>query len=287
MIDVPSLPNIIVAADWAEISTLFGKKPFVSLSDIRAKLEAADVEEVEIWVEDILHEIRRRHSIAPEVHPIKVTAEGIERIKKTWRDAFAYAFMVLLSCNSFYKSTKLTESQWKKPAKLFEQLSTIALERYVAGKAINTGSPRIGTVPERFVPCLDFIAGCTNEPRGRIKTFSAWSQDEHVDIIAWRPFDERCNQVILLAQCTAGEGWRKKLGEISINTWQEYVDFATTPVRAFAFPHVCDNDDWYRVSKAAGVLLDRLRIASFVPASSDLKRELNDWSSKQLEGLPW
>jgi hypothetical protein len=134
--------------------------------------------------------------------------------------------------------------------------------------------------------CLDFISSNTKEPRGPISKFRAWTKDEGVDIIAWHPFDERCGQAIILAQCAAGTDWREKTMEISLPVWREYIDFATDPLRALVFPSVC-HDEWMYLSKKGGILLDRLRITSLIPMNmaSNLRKELEEWSEKQLEGL--
>lgn len=286
MIDVPQFSNPNDEADWAEISCLFGKDPSISRSEIETALDNAEVDDPETTIENIWREIDWRHSVAPRIHPVAVAGMRLQRIK-SWKISPSYTFMLLLTCQSLYRSAKTPEREWTRTAKLFEQLTTKALERYL-GHAINIGAPRCEGVPKRFVDCLDYIGDVINEPRGRIRLFRQWAKDEGVDVIAWGPFDKRPSQVILLVQCAAGTDWRDKTTEISLDVWQEYIDFAVRPTRAFAFPCVCNvNSDWFYLSKQGGILLDRLRIGSFAIISSVLRRQLNDWSQRQLAHLGW
>lgn len=286
MIEVPPLPNPDVETDWAELSCLFRKNQSLSRSEVEKALEEAGVDDPELTIENIWREITWRHYITPESHPIIASQDRLQRVR-TWRRAFSYAFMLLLTCQSFYESTRVSKRQWPKTAKLFERLTTAAMERYL-GRAINIGAPRRGGVPRSFKKCLDFICDKTKELRGPVSQFRKWSKDEGVDVISWHPFDERSGQVIILVQCGAGATWQEKTMEISLPVWREYIDFVTDPMTALAFPDVCHND-WMYLSKQSGVLLDRLRIASLVPKNMTfpLRRELIDWSKQQLRGLQW
>lgn len=286
MIEVPPLPNPDVEADWAELSCLFGKNQSLSRTEVERALEEAGVGAPELAIENIWREITWRHFIAPNTHPIIASAGLLQRVR-TWRRAFSYAFMLLLTCQSFYESTRISKREWSKTAKLFERLVTAAMVRYL-GQAINIGAPRGGRVPRSFIKCLDFICDKIGELRGRVSQFRKWSKDEGVDVIAWRRFDERSGQVIVLVQCGAGAKWQGKTMEISVPVWREYIDFVTDPMTALAFPNVC-HSDWMYLSKQSGILLDRLRIASLVPKNMTfpLRKELIDWSKRQLRGLLW
>lgn len=285
MIEVPAFSGPSEEADWAEISCLFGNNPSISRSEIERTLDEANVDS-ETVIENIWSEISWRHSLAPRIHPIAVFGGCLQRTK-SWKKAYPYTFMLLLTCQSFYQLTRISRQRWPKTAKLFEQLTTMALKRYL-GQAINIGAPRGQGIPKRFIDCLDFIASTAREPRGPVSVFRQWSKDEGVDVIAWRPLDQRCSQVILLVQCATGTDWKEKTMEISLPVWRQYIDFAAHPITAFAFPSVCNvNADWMYLSKQGGILLDRLRIASFAPIISDLRKELSSWSQEQLKHLQW
>lgn len=281
---MPPISGPDVATDWAEISCLFGKSPSISRPEAEKALEEAGVNNPELTIENIWREIAWRQFIAPNSHPIVAFAGRLERVK-TWRMAFSYAFMLLLTCQPLYESTRISKREWPKTAKLFERLVTAAMMQYL-GRAINIGAPRGGGVPISFKKCIDFICDRTRELRGPGFEFRKWTKDEGVDVFAWRPFDERSGQVIVLVQCGAGAKWQEKTMEISVGVWRKYIDFATDPMTALAFPDVCHNG-WMYLSKQSGILLDRLRIASLVPRSMTfpLRKELIDWSKKQIEGL--
>jgi hypothetical protein len=129
--------------------------------------------------------------------------------------------------------------------------------------------------------------------RGSVKSYASKTKDDALDILTWRPFtDRRPGQVIILVQCAAGAYWEAKASELfgNLRVWQDYIDFAVTPVPAFAFPFVClDSLQWKRLARQGGLLLDRLRISSLSsdkPLDQSLQKKLLDWCKKQASCLP-
>lgn len=282
---MPSISEPCEAADWAEISCLLGKDQSISRAEIEGRLEEAGYDS-ELYISDIWREITWRHDITPAHHPIVTYENRLERIK-TWNKVLPYTFMLLLTCQYFYRSSVIPRSQWTKIAKLFEQLTTVAMEKFT-GQAINIGAPRSGTVPASFRQCLDFVCQAIGETRGHVSSYHKRAKDDGVDIVSWQPIDKRCGQIVLLVQCAAGKDWQDKTMEISIPIWRDYIEFAVDPVRAVAIPAIC-HSDWLYNSKKGGLLLDRLRIASLVPTkmTHSLQNDLKTWSERQYRNLPW
>ena len=293
MLEVPSLPNAEAEADWTELSLLVEEKSTLSRSEIEMILDEGNVENREGIVGNIWQQINWRHSKDPDYHPIIATIGRLERVK-TWKHSFPYAFMLLLSCQSFYKETKIRRNQWTTTSKLFEKLVTEAMKNYL-GFAINIGAPRRDGLPTSFDKCLEYVCQQINERKGPRDPLIHWRKDGGVDVIAWSPIDDRSGQVIVLMQCTAGGKWVKKTSDINLKKWNKLIDFAADPVRALAFPGVyCTSsteleDRWLDYSWDGGILLDRLRIASLVRTKTRsikrIRNELVNWSQNQIDNV--
>jgi len=296
MIEVPSSPKTGTLADWAEASCLFGNTVFISEYELERALDHAGMSDPDEAVSNIRQEIALRHCLAYSAHPVRIIRDGLERTK-VWDHNLVYAFQLLLACLSQYRSTQVASRDWLATGKLFERVSTLALEHYLGGKAINIGSPRDGQVPARFGDCLDYLCKNLQEMRGARRLYTSTTKDDGVDVVAWRAFgDQRPGQVIILAQCAAGASRRGKTIDIKLDLWEEHIDWLTKPLKAFAFPYVCLNDmQWRRLSRQiGGLVFDRLRITSmFVIADKSsttaqtIQMELSNWCHKHLSRLPW
>ena len=142
LLKVPSkLPTVGMQADWLEASCLFGNSETVTRSETKVALESSTDftgNEIDAIIEDSFGEIWRRRGLFKD-YPMQVSKDKIERFK-AWRDVPAYSFMLLLATNHFYTGTKLTNENRGFPTKLFEGLTTAALNNYLAA-AINIGWP--------------------------------------------------------------------------------------------------------------------------------------------------
>lgn len=295
MIEMPSSLKPDILADWAEASCLFGKYASISEHELEGVLDDAGVQDPDEAVSNIWQEINLRHYAPDGVHPVRSFPGRLERIQD-WNKNLAYAFQLLLACQSHYQSTRVTPSYRHDAAKLFERLSTVGLQQYLGGKAINIGTPRDRGVPAKFGDCLDYLCKNLEEMPGFRRSYTSRIRDDGVDVVAWRPFgDTRPGQVIILAQCATGANWRGKTREVSLDKWDDHIDWAAKPFKAFIFPFVClDRVDWRRLSKEGGLILDRLRITSMFTVANGssstvrtVHAELRDWCQKQLPRLPW
>jgi len=293
MIEVPSSLETGALADWAEAACLFGSRVSVSEHELEDALGDAGVPDPDLAVSNIWQEIDLRQHIGGRAYPMRSLKGRLEQ-SRGWSENPAYAFQLLLACQSRYKSSRINRAGWSVTAKLFERLSTLALERYLGGKAINAGAPREGAVPTGFGDCLDYLCQNLAEVRGAIRLYTSRTKDDGVDVVAWCPFgDGRPGQVILLVQCAAGADWKSKTTEISLGLWREHIDWVTEPLKAFTFPFVCIDDTlWRRLSREAeGLILDRLRITSMFIAGGDsfsaVQTQLKEWCQEQLARLPW
>jgi hypothetical protein len=292
MLEIPSLPNSEVEADWAEMCVLFSEDGSISQSDFRESLsETTSYSKADRTVDNIWQELMWRHEAYPKIHPILPTQSRLVRIQK-WTVAQPYSFMLLLARSNSYGSTKITIRKRRNPSKLFERLVSVGLKEYF-GRSINPGHPPEGRFSSlTFRQSVSFFSDVSNEDVANPQVIRRNAKDEGADVIAWRPIDRRSGQAIILVQCTIGDDWTSKVGEISLTGWQDIINFSVTPIKAMAFPCIY-HDQWNLWSKRGGILFDRLRLTSlFAQAqkrsnSRYLERKMKCWTKNQIAKLPF
>jgi len=294
MIELPKSVKTEILADWAEASCLFGSSTSISKEEIEESLENDGIDNSEEIASNIWQEIEARHIMMGNSYPVRTLQGMLERIQP-WEHNLAYTFQLLLAMGSYYPEMRITSRQWPSIGKLYECVATLVMRQYLHGDAINTGSPRKTGVPSRFSDCLDYLCNRMSEVRGAQRLYKSKNRDDGVDVVAWNPFrDMRPGKLIILVQCAAGKDWRSKIrgSEISLGLWQQHINFATKPLKAFVFPLVCiDNDNWARINhESEGLVLDRLRVASMFVSDSaphTLLQKIQKWCKGQLKRLPW
>lgn len=284
MLEVPSLPDAEVQTDWAEMSLLFSSDNTISRSDFVTALEESGHEDPEPIIGNIWHETQWRQASLPELYPIDVKHSRLIR-KTDWDSSLSYSFMLLIARHSFYESTKINNRTRREPAKLFERLVSVSLKEYL-GWSLNIGVPREGVFKKKtFRQGLHFLSEICKEELSDPMVLRRNAKDEGLDVIAWKPIDQRSGQTIILTQCTIGDDWQSKTGEIVIETWNNIVNFAATPIKALAFP-VVYHDQWNYWSRKGGILFDRLRLASLFPKhTSYLHGAIKSWCTLQVNNL--
>ena len=265
---------------------MFAESKSISKAGVIDALDEPPISDPSSLVDNIWHEIDARSIVAGKDYPFGLQQNSLAK-KKTWKQAFNYSFMLLLSGHSFVRELRIR--QWKVPSKLFERLTETALTNYV-GRAIGIGSPRVTPVPRSFERCLQLVCENIKEPVRLDPPTTPDVKDDKVDIVAWKPIDDRMGKIVLLANCAAGEDWHGKTTDISEGLWSAYIDSPFRPIRTFAFPYVgLDARVWRRTSLEGGLVLDRLRLVRLAPSHNKLpfRRDLIDWCNKMIIRLPW
>lgn len=289
MVDLPydDLTDALRLADWLELYALLSPDKNSSRGDLESALRTASLheldefEEIETKILDVFTEIEQRAKSAGDGYPFEFDYQGILSLRKHNWECFAeYVFCLCLSY--------LPLSNTRSAPKLFEAVSRIALERYLAGRSVGFGAPR-HDMPSSFEDAMKDLCGRMGEGEFRLQS-TLNRQDDTVDLIAWKDFaDGHPSKVMIFGQCGAGRNWNEKLGDLQPEEWlrQWITGFVSPiPLKSFFTPYRIDPDRWDFYARKAGILFDRCRIAYWASRHSDFdRRPIIDWTQTFLSRL--
>ncbi len=293
MLIPPSRDDPICLADWIEATVLFSRaaKGTAANSDLfRLLQERHDSDVAEAYLEDARSVIRLRSSILGENYPLSLHGNTIS-LNRTWREAYSYSFLLILSLSHHYSSLRMTQGRARVPSELFEFLVSKAINNYGSANSIRFGSVRRPPVPSGFRGALEYIATAAHEHLGSSYGSGGREKDDGLDVIGWIPFgDQEAGQVVFLIQCAIGNDWKGKLSTLMGRKWDHHVLWHVTPVRGFALPiHHPRTFEWTKNSHEAGILFDRLRLVLLlgktIPIEAEIRERTLKWSQKAIANL--
>src|SRR5579875_440743 len=91
---------------------------------------------------------------------------------------------------------------------------------------------------------------------------------------------------MVLGQCAIGTDWADKRTELSLDLWRRHIDWYSSPIKIFAVPfHHEAEGSWRETATTAGIIFDRLRIASLVPNQppAPLGAAMTQWATFRLK----
>lgn len=276
-------------ADEAELISLSGSSRSCSLEDLKGALVQATVEEdqpeepldftydesVDNQIADVGEEIHQRISTIGDGYPFDFDG-AVLTASDTWADkAAAYVFLLLLSAQGL--------SGQRNGPRLFEEVITVALGKYLDGPSLRFGFPYRSPVPSHPNEAVEYLAQQIGQPRLYTRNVRPTEKDMGVDVVAWKPFpDGRHTELVLLANCSTGANWASKLGEPSLEKWKKMIHFGSDPVRVFAIPWIPSSDDWENIVDYGNLVFDRARAASLL-AGWDALATVKSWCRKRLK----
>jgi hypothetical protein len=285
-------------ADWMELSALVSPERRCSISAVERNLKRLSTYDaksviqqnanVEAACGEILGEVRRRVYAARRAYPFTVDSPGVLVAGKAEEHA-AYIFCLCLS----WFGWKQRKGKKNFPPRMFEDLSKYAAQSFIGGKALRFGSPRT-EIPSPFKDALTHLAVAIGEGQARNIEGQVHAKDDTLDLVAWRDFpDEAEGKLILVGQCASGANWESKKRELDeVSFFQDW--FADQPpslrggMRVGLFvPHRIPRRKWIPLTRRAGIIFDRCRIAYLTHSNPDFKdREgYREWSAKVLKGV--
>lgn len=286
----------VKAADWLEAQAIYSRRGFAHKDDIvDAALGTGDLIDDEDQedhglvapthdrslsaqrlADNTSTEIERRLELCGELYPFSF-ARGrlVWRERGRWADP--YIVCLLVSDRDNYKPGDDS-------GKVFEHLTTLAVEAFLAGGAVRFGAPR-DTMPVSITEAVTALAVLTSSEEKLGWQLRPRDQDIGLDVVGWRTFPDRHNNGLqIYAQCATGEGWlQEKSGQPNIELWSGILLWGLSPIPALAIPYVADrNGDWTR-EMAGRLLLDRLRIVAALGGHqlSDGPVNWADWAEER------
>jgi hypothetical protein len=227
--------------------------------------------------DDVFVELAQRaDNYASRGYPFACDYSG-RRLKFSRKNPWPYIFLLALS----YTNPKTKpKSTLPTGAYILEALSWEGLNRFIGqptadladlGNCHHFGSPSLSKLPGRFDDKIDKIASEFREG-GKYKPLASGHRqsagDDGIDILLRRGFpDDRGAQFLLFGGCAGGENWSSpKKYEVDPDRWldrnfQDPFSGLRGMARCYFLPRQLDADGWLNVSKAAGMIVDRCRLA--------------------------
>lgn len=285
----PDVTNSIKLADWLELQALVLPDGNSSRGDLQTIFRSSGIfhsnedEEMEKKSQDVFRELELRSIAAGDSYPFEFPRPTLIQRKSDWSDFPAYTFCLLLSW------TGETGSGHNSPSMLFEELSRIAAERYLNGKAIRFGWPR-SDLPSNFPDAVTILCKSLGEGSGYNDQPSRNSKDRKLDVVAWSDFPDKLpSKLMLFGQCAAGKILIDKLTELRPNAfWKQWIyESPISPlINSVFIPHRIDvEQDWIYITRGldSSILFDRCRISYFVHADQNFQsKPYLDWLSSKL-----
>jgi hypothetical protein len=264
MLELPAVDptNPLKLADWLEISSILSMDSDSSRGDLESALRIAsfdgitDSEEIERKVLDVFDELEQREMAAAYAYPFNIEG-GILKLKSAWTNYPAYIFCLFLSYFGL--------SETRVAPKLFESVSCQAAKGYLNGNAVSFGSPRT-ELPSNFPSAVTKLCRLIGEGGQFLEQPSLYRKDDTLDLVAWVDFiDKLPSKVFMFGQCAAGDNWGDKLAELQPDAfWKQWMMeslVSPIPIKSFFIPHRIESNRWNFISRKAGIVFERCRIA--------------------------
>lgn len=300
MLPLPSHSgDTLELADWLELNALIGTAGQVSLDNLRDALRSGSVgsepgssrenqsARLEAIAARVRSEIADRMSRTRSAYPFRMVGSSLERaIRRNRRPLSTYSFCLMLS----FVSWDDRKIQGHFPDRVFEEIACVVARRYIEGKAIRFGSPRVSSVlPAGFGSAVEKLCSRVGEGAGFRDEYATGSEkDAGLDVVAWKPIDERPGKLLLFGACATGDNWVRKLTELQpqdfCNLYMK-ANVSPVPTKAFFTPWSIPRSSWEAYSGRAGVLFDRCRVSRFVPKLDIGIRhgDVREWMRQMME----
>ncbi len=271
--DIPDATDIGTVADWIELNVAVEKQP-LSKAALTSKVESSTGDDPgDAFISSVWDELEYRMQLYGSHPPFIVEALEVTP-NITWEGNPEYLMCIILSLTGNPQNPVAT-------GKLFERVSKEAAKNYLCGKALVFGHPANLTISE---VCSTICEKFKSE-------LPANYNDRGLDVIAWKPFDDkRGNQVIVLMQCAGGANWTSKTGDVVLRAWSEkYITFGCKPVRGFSTVVIVSNSEQFEeISFETDLLFDRTRIYRNTQSFSledGLRNEVLLWCNGRLQEI--
>jgi hypothetical protein len=271
MLTLPPLPSkvsdINLLCDWMELKAISTK--YASAADLerglnRANADNKNSQQIEELCAAVFIELSDRKESAGQAYPFSVFDSGKIQYRGPISDYIPYIFCLAIA---FYGGEQPPFHSGLNPRILFEELCCLATSKYVLGDIYHFGAGKKGR--KGFREAVEKLCGLIGEGSG-FKDSGGKPQDDHVDLVAWKHFqDEKPGKIVLFGQCASGKNWEEKIFELNPEAfWDLWMQEAGASKRqllkSLYIPFRVNATDWNYSSAYGGILFDRCRIASLL-----------------------
>lgn len=234
------------------------------------KFSDFDINDSTPSLDDIKKELKTRLDLYSVFIPFEIKRHKIKSLLKTKTDYLHYFYCLYYSLEGGTSVRTVTN--------IFEKISDISLKNYFCTN--NSITTSIGQNNVLLKNAIDDIRNKLGESKGSDEYIPSKAKDGGIDIITFKPIDNRGNQVICLTDATIGKNWRTEKNVISqLSSWTEFIHFKVTPITCLAIVHIVAPEDFHSSSKSNGLLFDRTRIMKFYDPNSTINTELINWQT--------
>jgi hypothetical protein len=203
--------------------------------------------------------LRKREKLLGNLYPFEINESYL--VCNADLDQNVYLQLLVLSPKNIFK---VTEKNWSLEiaSKTFEKLTEKCLENFFGPKTqtVNFGYPSSSGRPSDFTEAVKWFSQISSIKLGNAYR-SPRMKDGGVDLFVWRNFsDSRSGIPLLLVQCTIGEDFINKIGDIDIRLWANWLSTDIEPLIALAVPNFVTKQEIWDEITARGILLDRGRL---------------------------
>ena len=269
----------LALADWLELNALIGSAGQANLDDLMDGLRVGSIGAIadetrpeqlgrlEGIAAAVRAELEFRARVAQVSYPFRFRGSSLERRIPSGRcTSSTYSFCLILSAIPWHQ----LKFPHYFPDRIFEEVACQVAEKYLGGESLRFGWPRRGRgVPSSFEKAIVKLCLRMGEGNGfRDDDATGNEKDAGLDVVAWRPIDERSGKLLLFGACATGGNWEGKLDELQPKHFcTTYLQGSNTlaPAKAFFTPRVVPQERWRLYTSRAGIIFDRCRVSLLVP----------------------
>lgn len=204
-------------------------------------------------LKSILDELTRRLVLYGDYKPYTILKDRIKSLLNK-NENLHYAYCLYYSLKGGTSDSSITN--------IFEQITDISLKNYFStDKSFITS---IGMDRNILRNKIDDICSSINEDIGNKDHIPPQAKDGSIDIITYKPVDNRGNQLICLTDATIGKNWKdEKMVNAQLDKWKQFVHFKAIPQTCLSIVHVITTEEFHHVCISNGLMFDRTRIIKY------------------------
>lgn len=289
----PTTDDPLRLADWCELDAILQRDRTSSQGDLEEGLSLSgllgdDRQLVESLAIDVYLELANRVDAAGSAYPFELKGRVL-RLRGALDDYAGYVFCLCLS----YFGHKVTKGELMFPRRMFENLCCVAAKNFVGGDVTRFAFPRdavsshlravVEELPTSFQGALREMCRLIGEGEYRDRPTQG-GLDRKLDVVAWRHFEDRLpGKLLLFGQCASGNDWENKVYELNpdavCKSWMRTQPISPI-IKGFFIPHRIAPERWEDMSRLAGVIFDRCRIAFWLagPTPVGASRPYTAWA---------